>query len=836
MADKKRAKKRLVMIGNGMAGVRAIEEVLDINPELFDITIFGADKHPNYNRILLSSILSGEKTIEDITLNTTDWYKDNNITLYLNKEITEIQRGYRKVVAADGTTVAYDTLIIATGSKPFILPLPGIDKKGVLSFRDLGDCAQMIEASKTYKKASVIGGGLLGLEAARGLMDLGMDVTVIHDQPTLMNMQLDKVAASMLQKELETQGMQFKTATLTKEILGNGHVTGLSFKDDSEIATDLVIMAVGIRANTDLAKKAHLLCQRGIVVNDYMQTYTDPSIYVVGECAQHRERVYGLVAPLFEQARILAYHITGQGLRTYDGSEVSAKLKVSGIDVFSAGEFQTPEKTEDSPEDSRDTIEYIDQAGGIYKKLILDGNRLAGVVLYGDTSDGVRLFQMIQANTDISAQRGTLILGNPNLGDAGHSGISQVANMLPETIVCGCNGITKKTIEDAITKEGLTTRQEVTGCTKAAGSCGGCEPLIDQILASVLGSSFAKAAGKTPLCGCTEFTHDDVKASIRNNSLTSVAATMATLEWKGEGCRVCRPALNYYVQTAFPETARDEPASRHVNERLHANIQKDGTFSVVPRIYGGLTSPEELARIAKVARKYKVPAIKFTGGQRIDLLGVAKENLPALWKALKTPSGFAYAKALRTVKTCVGNKWCRFGTQDSMGFGIELEKELEGIWTPAKLKLAVSGCPRNCAEASTKDIGIVGVEGGWEVYCGGNGGIRLRGAELLCTSDTTEEATIIIKAYVQLYRTDARYGERTSTWIERVGLNTIKEKVVNDVESRAALATRLDEYTSTIGDDPWKTLASTSKANASEANLRFKSFNIEEEKTNNEMA
>jgi len=621
--------------------------------------------------------------------------------------------------------------------------------------------------------------------------------------------------------------MLFKTACLTKEILGNGRVTGLSFNDGTTLDTDLVIMAVGIRANTALAKKAHLLCERGIVVNDYMQTYTDPSIYAVGECIEHRGKTYGLVAPLFEQARILAYHITGQGLKTYTGSEVSTKLKVSGVDVFSAGEFQISEEEKDE----KDTIEYTDRAAGIYKKLVIDDNRLAGAVLYGDTADGVRLFQMIQAGTDISAQRNTLIFGNSAMGDAGHSGISLVANMSPDTIVCGCNGITKKAIEDAIAKEGLTTRQEVTGCTKAGGSCGGCEPLIDQILASVLGSSFAKAEGETPICGCTELAHDYVKAMIRRDSLTTVAAAMATLEWKGEGCRICRPALNYYVQMTFPGEARDDPGSRHVNERLHANIQKDGTFSVVPRIYGGLTSPQELANIAKVASEHNVPAIKFTGGQRIDLLGVSKEKLPSIWKALDTPSGYAYAKALRTVKTCVGNNWCRFGTQDSMGFGIELEKMLERLWTPAKLKLAVSGCPRNCAEASIKDIGIVGVEGGWEIYCGGNGGVRLRGAELLCTTATTEEAADIIKAYVQLYREDARYGERTSTWTEKTGLNNIKEKVVEDAENRAALAERLEEAIEAVRRDPWKSLIAGSESRDTQRGPSFKALTIEGEVT-----
>ncbi len=789
-------KKKLVMIGNGMAGMKAIEEIIDINPDLFDITVFGAERHPNYNRVLLSSVLAGEMTVEDIILNDEEWYRKNNITLHLGKPVVEIQRGYRKVVAADGTTAAYDCLVIATGSKPFILPLPGVDKEGVITFRDIYDCERMMEASVRYRKAAVIGGGLLGLEAAKGLVNLGMEVTVIHDRKTLMNMQLDEVAGEMLRESLEEQGMRFRTSTLTKRILGDERVRGLEFEDGSRLECDIVVMAVGIRPNKDLAEGARLFCNRGIVVNDYMQSITDPSVYAVGECVEHRGKTYGLVAPLFEQARILAYHITGQGLKTYTGSVVSTKLKVSGVDVFSAGDFEG--------NGSSDTVMYLDRKGGIYKKIVIKDERIIGAVLFGDTADGTRLFQMMQDGTDVSEQRSTLLFGNTMLGDAGHSGLAQVSMMSPDTIVCGCNGVTKKMIEDAVVKHGLTTRKEVTGCTKAAGSCGGCGPLVDQILVSILGSSFARSANAMPLCDCTELTHDEVKEEIRRRRLLTVGGAMRALEWKGEGCDTCRPALNYYVQSIWPKETRDDPASRLVNERMHANIQKDGTFSVVPRMYGGLTTPEELMRIARVASEYNVPAVKLTGGQRIDLLGIKKEDLTAVWRALGMESGYAYAKALRTVKTCVGNRWCRFGTQDSMGLGINLEKTLERVWAPAKLKLSVSGCPRNCAEASIKDLGIVGVDGGWEIYCGGNGGVRVRVAELLCTVRDADEVMEIAKAYVQLYREDAHYGERTSVWIERVGLDRVKRAVVDDPQSRSALAARLDEYIETLGEDPWK--------------------------------
>ena len=493
-------KKKLVMIGNGMAGMKAIEEIIDINPDLFDITIFGAERHPNYNRVLLSSVLAGEMTVEDIILNDEEWYRKNNITLHLGKPVVEIQRGYRKVVAADGTTAAYDCLVIATGSKPFILPLPGVDKEGVITFRDIYDCERMMEASVRYRKAAVIGGGLLGLEAAKGLVNLGMEVTVIHDRKTLMNMQLDEVAGEMLRESLEEQGMRFRTSTLTKRILGDDRVRGLEFEDGSRLECDIVVMAVGIRPNKDLAEGARLFCNRGIVVNDYMQSITDPSVYAVGECVEHRGKTYGLVAPLFEQARILAYHITGQGLKTYTGSVVSTKLKVSGVDVFSAGDFEG--------NGSSDTVMYLDRKGGIYKKIVIKDERIIGAVLFGDTADGTRLFQMMQDGTDVSEQRSTLLFGNTMLGDAGHSGLAQVSMMSPDTIVCGCNGVTKKMIEDAVVKHGLTTRKEVTGCTKAAGSCGGCGPLVDQILVSILGSSFARSANAMPLCDCTELTHD----------------------------------------------------------------------------------------------------------------------------------------------------------------------------------------------------------------------------------------------------------------------------------------------------------------------------------------
>jgi len=790
------AKKKLVMTGNGMAGVKAIEEILDANPDMFDITIFGAERYPNYNRILLSPVLAGDMAVEDIILNEEQWYADNGITLHMGKRIKNIQRGYKKVVAEDGTETGYDNLVIATGSDPFIIPIPGVDKEGIITFRDIDDCNTMIEAAKKYKSVAVIGGGLLGLEAAKGLINLGMDVTVIHDQATLMNMQLDQTAGDMLRISLEKQGMKFRLSTLTTAILGKERVTGLLFADGTSLDCDLLVMAVGIRPNKALAEESGLYCNRGIIVNDHMQTVTDPAVYAVGECVEHRGITYGLVAPLFEQARILAWQITGQGLKSYGGSVVSTKLKVSGVDVFSAGDFQG------SPE--ADVIEYLDRSGGMYKKLVLEDNKVAGAVIFGDTADGPNFFRMLQEGRDVSGQRSSLLFGNSVLGDSGHSGINQASAMVSDSIVCGCNGVTKQVITDAIVKEGCTTRKEVTACTKASGSCGGCAGLVEQILASVLGTAFDASIQEEPICGCTDLTHEQVRDAIRVKHLTMVRETMNVLDWKGEGCHICRPAINYYVGMVWPLEAEDDRFSRVVNEKMHANIQKDGTYSVIPRIYGGGANADDLILLGEVAKKFDIQTIKITGGQRIGLYGVKKEDLVSVWRDLDMPSGFAYGKALRTVKTCVGSEWCRFGTQDSTAMGVQLEKTFERSWYPAKTKLAVSGCPRNCAEATIKDLGIVGVEGGWEIYVGGNGGVKVRAGDLLCLVKSDDEVVEITKAYLQYYRETGKHNERTAPWLERIGLDKVKRVVVDDREGRKSLVERMDLYLSTLTADPWR--------------------------------
>ena len=807
MSDMPQTKKlKLVMVGNGMAGVRTLEELLKLNPDLYDITVFGNEPHPNYNRIMLSPVLAGEQTIEQIITHPRDWYAENGITLHTGKKVIKIDRQKRFVETEDGTRADYDRLLIATGSTPFILPIPGADLPGVIGFRDIADVDAMIEASGQYKNAVVIGGGLLGLEAANGLKIRGMDVSVVHIAPWLLERQLDEPAARLLQSSLEAKGLNFLLQKQTAELIKgeSGRVCAIKFKDGETVPADLVVMAVGIRPNAALAESAGLHCDRGIRVNDTLQTVTDPRIYAIGECVNHRGIAYGLVAPLFEQAKVCANHLAQYGIARYEGSMTSTKLKVTGIDLFSAGNFTGGEDFEE--------IVFQDAGRGSYKKLMLKDNKLAGAVLYGDTLDGAWYFELMRDGTDVSDIRDKLLFGRSHLGDSGHGDEKTRVMSLPDSAeICGCNGVCKGTIVQAIVAKKLFTLDEVRSHTKASSSCGSCTGLVETLLSATVGGDYSTAPSKKPMCGCTEHTHDEVRAAITANSLKSMPETMRFLDWKTpDGCTKCRPALNYYLLCAWPTEYEDDAQSRYINERAHGNIQKDGTFSVVPRMWGGLTNPKELRAIADVAEKFKVPEMKVTGGQRIDLFGIKKEDLPAMWADLSAAgfvSGHAYGKALRTVKTCVGSQWCRFGTQDSTGLGVKLEQMTWGSWMPHKYKLAVSGCPRNCAEATIKDFGVVCVDSGYELHVGGNGGIKVRVTDLLCKVETEEQVLEYCAAFTQLYREEAHYLERTAPWVERVGLAHIKSRVVEDEANRKLLAERFLISQKPAQIDPWKARA-----------------------------
>jgi nitrite reductase (NADH) large subunit len=796
-----RQKPKLVMVGNGMAGVRTLEELLKIAPDLYDITVFGAEPHPNYNRILLSPVLAGEQTLDEIVLNDWAWYRDNGITLHAGWQVTSVDRARRLVHAtnADGEAISasYDRLIMATGSNPFILPIPGKDLQGVLAYRDIADTQAMIDAAAKYKHAVVIGGGLLGLEAANGLMKRGMSVSVVHVAPWLMERQLDDVAGKLLQQSLQARGMNFLICAQTQELVGgeDGRVKAVRFKDGTEVPADLVVMAVGIRPNTALAEAMKLHVNRGIVVSDTLQTVTDPRIYAVGECAAHRGIAYGLVAPLFEQGKVLATHLAEFGIGRYSGSLTSTKLKVTGIDLFSAGNFMGGENTEE--------IVMSDPAGGVYKKLVIQDDKLVGACLYGDTVDGSWYFKLLREGRSVADIRDKLMFGESNIGDTGHEGHSKAASMPDDAEVCGCNGVNKGAICKAIKDKGLFTLDEVRKHTKASASCGSCTGLVEQILMFTAGGDYSATPRLKPICGCTDHGHQAVRDAIREHKYLSTGAVFAGMGWRTpNGCATCRPAVNYYLISTWPKEAKDDPQSRFINERSHANIQKDGTYSVIPRMWGGETNAAELRRIADVVDKYRIPTVKVTGGQRIDLLGVKKEDLQSVWRDLAMPSGHAYAKALRTVKTCVGSEWCRMGTQDSTQMGKDLERAMWRMYAPHKVKFAVSGCPRNCAEAGIKDVGIIGVDSGWEMYIAGNGGIKTEVAEFLVKLKTAEEVLEYTGAFMQLYRLEGWYLERTVHYVGRVGLDYVKKRIVDDAEGRKALWAQL-QFALDGEPDPW---------------------------------
>ena len=788
---------KLVVIGNGMAGGRAMEELFAKNHAPMDVTVFGSEPRVNYNRIMLSPVLSGEKAFEDIIIHDEAWYATHGVKLRRGETVVAIDRVAKLVETAAGEKLAYDKLVIATGSQPFVIPVPGANLKGVVTFRDLDDVALMHEAADKGGHAVVIGGGLLGLEAAAGLALKGMKVSVVHLMPTLMERQLDPNAGYLLQKSISERGIEVYTAANTEAILGETEVTGVKLKDGRILPADIVVMAVGIRPNAILAKAAGLDCNRGVIVDDHLHT-SDPDIYAVGECVEHRGQCYGLVAPLYEMAKVLASELADEKPLGFTPTVTSTKLKVTGIDLFSAGDF--------SDDDANNEVVLRDPSRGLYKRVVLRDNKVVGAVLYGDTADGAWYFDLLKKGEDVGSIRDSLIFGQAYQGGSPMDPTAAVAALPDDAEICGCNGVCKGAIVTAIQANGLTTLDEVRAKTKASASCGQCAGKVELLLAATLGDSYEKSSRKT-MCKCTDLTHEEVRGFIKAKELKSQPAVMQELGWKSSGgCSSCRPALNYYLICDWPYEYQDDYQSRYINERVHANIQKDGTFSVVPRMWGGVTTPDELRAIADVADRFKIPTVKVTGGQRIDLLGVKKQDLPAVWAQLNAAgmvSGFAYAKGLRTVKTCVGTDWCRFGTQDSTGLGIKLEKLLCGSWTPAKVKLGVSGCPRNCAESTVKDIGIICTDSGYDLHVAGAAGLHVRATDLLGHVDSEGEALEYCAAIMQMYREEAAYLDRLFKWVEKTGLERLRHAIMEDHDNRKALYERFLISQRVARRDPW---------------------------------
>ncbi len=791
-------RRKLVVLGNGMAAGRTLEELFARAPDRYDVTIFGAEPRVNYDRIMLSPVLAGDKAFDDIIVHNDAWYAGNNIDLRRGETVVAIDRAARTIRTHSGTVEAYDDLVIATGSRPILIPVPGAELPGVVTFRDLDDVNAMLAAAGKGGNAVVIGGGLLGLEAAAGLAINGMKTTVVHLMPTLMERQLDPNAAYLLQKAIEKRGITVLTTANTNAILGDSHVTGVRLEDGRTLPADLVVMAVGIRPNIALAKEAGLDVKRGVLVDDHLRT-SDANIFAIGECVEHRGQCYGLVAPLYDMAKALGATLAGEIVLGYTGSVTSTKLKVTGVDLFSAGDF--------AEGNENDEIVLRDPSRGVYKRVVLRDSRIVGAVLYGDTADGSWYFDLLKKGADVTSMRDMLIFGQAYQGGgAPLDPAAAVAALSDDAEICGCNGVCKGAITKAITAKGLSTIDDVRAQTKASSSCGQCTSKVESLLKVTLGDAYSAAARK-PMCKCVDLTHEEVRGFIVSKTLKSLPAVWQELGWKTScGCPTCRPALNYYLLCAWPGEYRDDAQSRFVNERVHANIQKDGTFSIVPRMWGGVTTPDELRAIADVAERFNIKTVKVTGGQRIDLLGFKKSDLPAAWAQLNAAglvSGQAYAKGLRTVKTCVGSEWCRFGTQDSTGLGIKLERFLCGSWTPAKVKLAVSGCPRNCAEATVKDIGIICVESGYDIHIAGAAGLHVRATDLLGHVDTEEQAIEYCAAFMQLYREQAAYLERVWKWVEKYGLDKVRAAIMDDHDGRKALLERFKKSQLAVRRDPW---------------------------------
>ncbi|MCH4456944.1 nitrite reductase large subunit NirB [Staphylococcus haemolyticus] len=792
-------KQKLVMIGNGMAGLRTIEEILERSDSQFDITIIGKEPYPNYNRIMLSNILQKKMTVEETIMNPYEWYEENNIQLIVNDPVETVDRSAQTVTTSKGVEVNYDICIFATGSSAFVLPIPESDLPSVIGWRTIEDTERMIEIAKTKKKAVVIGGGLLGLECARGLMDQGMEVTVLHLAEWLMEMQLDRKAGGMLKADLERQGMNIELQANSKEIIGKDDVEAIKLADGRIIETDLVVMAVGIRPFTQVARDAGLEVNRGIVVNDYLQT-SDPNIYAVGECSEHDGKVYGLVAPLYEQGKVLADYLTGKETEGYKGSTTFTSLKVSGCDLYSAGQIVENENVHG--------IEIFNSVDNIYKKVYLSDGQVVGAVLYGDTDDGSRFYNMMKKHESLEDY--TLV---SLLYKGGEEAVTSIADMPDDETICGCNGVDKGTIVNAITTKGLTSVEEVTKATKAGNSCGKCKGQIGELLQCTLGDDFV-AAKPTGICACTDLTRDQIVTQIRAKGLKTSKEVRHVLDFKDKnGCPKCRPAINYYLNMVYPHDHQDEKESRFANERYHANIQNDGTFSVIPQMRGGVTDADQLIRLGEVAKKYNVPLVKVTGSQRVGLYGLKKEELPKVWEDLGMRSASAYGKKTRSVKSCVGKEFCRFGTQYTTRLGIRLEKTFEYIDTPHKLKMGVSGCPRSCVESGVKDFGVISVENGYQIYIGGNGGTDVTVGKLLTTVETEEEVIQLCGALMQYYRETGIYAERTAPWLNRLGFENVKE-VLLDPERQKELFDRIMDAKKAIDGhgEPWEAIVEDKEA------------------------
>jgi nitrite reductase (NADH) large subunit len=799
-------KQKLVVVGNGMAGARAVEEVLARDRDRFDVVMFGAEPYGNYNRILLSNILSGAQDTSEIFINPLDWYEENGVKLHAGAPVDEIDRA-AKVVRSNGIRETYDKLLIATGSRAFIPPMAGINgpdgklKHGVFGFRTIDDCNAIVLKAKESRRAVVIGGGLLGLEAARGLINHGCEVHVVHLAGHLMEMQLDPIGGGILRSSMQKMGVSVHLQKMTTEVLGEDRVTGLAFKDGTTLDCDMVVVSAGIKPNAEIGLRCGLSVERAIVVDNHMRSVTDSNVYVVGECAQHRGRVYGLVAPLWEQAKVFADHVTEHKPdAAYHGSRLATKLKVMGVELASMGITEPAEERDE-------IIQFTEPKKGTYKKLIVRDGRLVGGILMGDISKAAYLMQCFDRDAPLPEERLSLLfdLGAP-------SQKVTIDEMPAEMQVCNCNGVSKKAIA-ACVAGGVRSADGVMNATRAGKGCGSCKGLVGEIVTWLCGGEVEEDPSVHYYVPSIPLRKADLVAAIREKELKSVSAVFRELAGGVEDA-TSKPALASLLITIWAGEYEDERDARFINDRVHANIQKDGTFSVIPEIPGGVCTPAELMRIAEVALKHNVPLVKLTGGQRIDLVGIPKDDLPAVWSDLDMPAGYAWGKSYRTCKSCIGADYCRFGLGDSMGLAVKIERRFRGIDTPGKLKLATAGCPRNCSEALIKDVGAVAIgDGKWEIYIGGAGGSHVRKGDVLCVVDSEDDVLLYTGRFTQFYRENAKYKERTYTFVDRIGIERIRAVVVDDSEGIAAALDKAMQASIDATYDPWKEAATPKTAN-----------------------
>ena len=796
--------RRLVMIGNGMAGLACLDAILQREPS-WQTTVFGEEPQLGYNRILLSTLIAGECEPDDLITHDAAWYAARGVQLNAGVRVVAIDRARRCVRDDTGRETPYDRLLLATGSEAWVPPIDGAARPGVHVFRTLDDTAAILAEARHAQRAVVIGGGLLGLEAARGLAKRRVDTTVVHLMPWLMEQQLDAAAGALLRDSIQRLGVRVLLDRKTQRLGGvsddaRARVARVVLEGGETLEADLVVVAAGIRPRVELARSAGLEVKRGVVVDDFLRT-SDAAIFAVGECVEHRGKTYGLVAPLYEQGLSLARALNGDASAPYEGSLVYSKLKVAGVNLLSVGRF-TP-----SPEAaSSEALRVEDTGAGLYRKVLIEDGRAVGAILMGQVEDGPRLVGLVAKGVAIAdeAERRALLLGSLAAGAASASleadELAAVAALADDANVCGCMGVAKGTIVRAI-EDGASSLAEIKRATRASTSCGSCSGTCQMLLRLVTGEAGA-AKGPKLVCECVPHPKEELRRGVRNQNLRAVSEVLAVYG-NGAGCSSCRPALSFLLDEVWQGRHTEERGSRFVNDRVHANIQKDGTFSVVPRMRGGLTSAAELRRIADVADKYAVPMVKVTGGQRLDLLGVRKQDLPAIWSDLGMPSGHAYAKAVRTVKTCVGSEFCRFGVGDSTGLGVALEESTERLYTPHKVKMGVTGCPRNCAEVTVKDIGIMAIQGGWEVLVGGAAGMRVRKADLLVRVEHERAALEASHVFLQYYRENAEYLERTYDFVERLGIARVRAETVEaPEETRAALLERFARSRE-IAAEPW---------------------------------